>query len=133
MHKRTLQADLALARSDSAYRVLEPEPVPYISYPYEWCFSQLKDAALTTLSIQQIAMQHDMSLKDASAYNIQFLQGRPVLIDTLSFERYREGEPWIAFRQFCQHLLAPLAEMQSRPETMTHGPPPTQRSRQDGQ
>ena len=52
-----------------------------------------------------------MSLKDASAYNIQFRGGRPVLIDTLSFERYREGEPWVAYRQFCQHFLAPLALM----------------------
>jgi hypothetical protein len=50
-----------------------------------------------------------MSLKDCSAYNIQFHQGRPLLIDTLSFERYREGQPWIAYRQFCQHFLAPLA------------------------
>ena len=52
-----------------------------------------------------------MSLKDASAYNIQFHRGRPVLIDTLSFEAYREGEPWTAYRQFCQHFLAPLALM----------------------
>ena len=52
-----------------------------------------------------------MSLKDASAYNIQFVKGRPVLIDTLSFEKYRAGRPWVAYRQFCQHFLAPLALM----------------------
>lgn len=104
-------ADLRLARSQSAYVVIRPEPIPFISYPYEWCFSQLKDAALTTLAIQRKALNHGMVLKDASAYNIQLLRGKPVLIDTLSFEAYVEGRPWIAYRQFCQHFLAPLALM----------------------
>jgi hypothetical protein len=94
-----------------AYRVLLPEQVPFISYPYEWCFSQLRDAALATLQIQKEALRAGMSLKDASAYNIQFLAGRPVMIDTLSFEIYVEGRPWPAYRQFCQHFLAPLALM----------------------
>ena len=98
-------------KNSSAYKILEPEQIPFISYPYEWCFSQLKDAALVTLKIQQIALAHGMTLKDASAYNIQFLRGRPVLIDTLSFELYEAGRPWIAYRQFCQHFLAPLALM----------------------
>jgi ribosomal protein L11 methylase PrmA len=93
------------------YKTLKPEPVPFISYPYEWCFSQLKDAARLTLAIQQRALEFGMALKDASAYNIQFHNGRPVLIDTLSFEEYRAGEPWVAYRQFCQHFLAPLALM----------------------
>jgi len=55
-----------------------------------------------------------MSLKDSSAYNVQFLGARPVLIDTLSFEQYHEGRPWVAYRQFCQHFLAPLALMAHR-------------------
>jgi hypothetical protein len=92
-----------------AHRILEPERVGFVSYPYEWCFSQLQDAALATLSIQNTALEHGFSLRDASAFNIQFHRGRPLLIDTLSFERYREGEPWVAYRQFCQHFLAPLA------------------------
>jgi hypothetical protein len=100
-----------LARTEDAVRVLAPEPLPFISYPYEWCFTQLKDAALTTLRIQRLALKKGMVLKDASAYNIQFHQGRPLLIDTLSFTAYREGEPWVAYRQFCQHFLAPLALM----------------------
>lgn len=91
--------------------VIQPERIPFISYPYEWCFSQLKEAALTTLQIELRALQHGMSLKDSSAYNIQFFHGKPVLIDTLSFEPYREGEPWDAYRQYCQHFLAPLALM----------------------
>ncbi len=94
-----------------AFKVLRPERLPFISYPYEWSFGQLKDAALATLSIQKRALRLGMSLKDASAYNIQFYNGRPTLIDTLSFEIYKEGDPWVAYRQFCQHFLAPLALM----------------------
>jgi ribosomal protein L11 methylase PrmA len=99
------------SRSAEAFKIIQPEQVPFISYPYEWSFSQLKDAALATLSIQKRALKLDMSLKDASAYNIQFVRGKATLIDTLSFEIYKENEPWVAYRQFCQHFLAPLALM----------------------
>jgi hypothetical protein len=94
-----------------AHRVLRPQQLRFVSYPYEWSFSQLKDAAFTTLRVQRRALDHGMVLKDASAYNIQFVNGRPLLIDTLSFDHYREGAPWVAYRQFCQHFLAPLALM----------------------
>jgi hypothetical protein len=94
-----------------AYKILQPDLVPFISYPYEWSFSQLRDAGRLTLSILRRALAAEMILKDASAYNIQFVNGRPMLIDTLSFETYVEGEPWVAYRQFCQHFLAPLALM----------------------
>ncbi|MEN6410174.1 MAG: SAM-dependent methyltransferase [Anaerolineaceae bacterium] len=94
-----------------AYKIIQPEVVDFISYPYEWSFSQLKDAALTTLKIVNMALEKGMALKDASAYNIQFHHGHPLLIDSLSFERYQEGQPWVAYRQFCQHFLAPLALM----------------------
>ncbi len=100
--------------SSDAYKVIQPEFIPFISYPYEWCFSQLKDAALAILIIQKHALGFGMTLKDASAYNIQFLNGKPILIDTLSFEIYTEGRPWIAYKQFCQHFLAPLALMSYR-------------------
>jgi ribosomal protein L11 methylase PrmA len=93
----------------AAHRVLRPDPVPFVSYPYEWCFSQLRDAALLTLDLLTTGLAHGLVLKDASAYNIQFAGTRPFLVDTLSFERYREGEPWVAYRQFCEHFLAPLA------------------------
>ena len=106
------EADLELApKPDLAYKVIRPEPVGFISYPYEWCFNQLKDAAILTLAIGRRALEFGMSLKDASAYNIQFHRGRPVFIDTLSFEEYVEGQPWVAYKQFCQHFLAPLALM----------------------
>ena len=96
---------------DTVYKVIQPERIEFISYPYEWCFSQLQDAALNTLRVQSIALEHGMSLKDSSSYNIQFQNGKPLLIDTLSFEIYKEGQPWIAYRQFCQHFLAPLSLM----------------------
>jgi len=93
------------------YKVIKPEKMSFISYPYEWCFSQMKDAALATLAIQKISLSFGMSLKDCSAYNIQFKNGKPIFIDTLSFEKYREGQPWVAYRQFCQHFFAPLVLM----------------------
>jgi len=105
------EVGVAQAVTDSAWQVIQPARLPFISYPYEWSFSELKHAALLTLDIQNRAMQHDLSLKDSSAFNIQFLEGRPVLIDTLSFEVYQAGQPWVAYRQFCQHFLAPLALM----------------------
>ena len=91
--------------------IIRPEVVPFISYPYEWCFSMLKEAALNTLKINRIALEHGMILKDASAYNMQYYQGNMVLIDTLSFMSYEPGMPWGAYRQFLQHFLYPLLLM----------------------
>jgi ribosomal protein L11 methylase PrmA len=105
------EVDVALHGRAEDYRLLKPQMVPYVSYPYEWCFSQLKAAALLTLDIQITSLGFGMVLKDASAYNVQFVGSRPVFIDTLSFETYEEGKPWVAYRQFCQHFLAPLALM----------------------
>jgi hypothetical protein len=106
--------EVASAASPETYRILQPRIVPYVSYPYEWCFSQLKDAALLTLDIQLLSLSHGMVLKDASAYNVQFIGAHPVFIDTLSFETYQDGSPWVAYRQFCEHFLGPLALMAYR-------------------
>jgi hypothetical protein len=105
------EVDEPPADAARCWRVIRPQRINFISYPYEWSFSQLKDAALATLAIQVKALKHGLTLKDASAYNIQFHQGHPLLIDTLSFEIYPEGTPWVAYKQFCQHFLAPLALM----------------------
>jgi ribosomal protein L11 methylase PrmA len=104
-------SDESPAEAETAFKIIQPKPIRFISYPYEWCFSQLKDAAMTTLAVHKAAVEQGLILKDASAYNIQFSGGKPLLIDTLSFEKYSEGLPWIAYRQFCQHFLAPLALM----------------------
>jgi hypothetical protein len=97
------EVDLAPPEPDKVYKVIQPEELGFISYPYEWSFSQLKDAALLTLEIQKRALKHDMSLKDSSAFNIQFRldDARPVLIDTLSFEVYQEGAPWVSGSANC--------------------------------
>jgi hypothetical protein len=105
---RHAEAADAAPRSADGFLVIKPEKIPFISYPYEWSFGQLKDAALLTLEIQRRAVDLDMILKDASAYNVQFLNGQAVFIDTLSFDFYREGQPWVAYGQFCRHFLAPL-------------------------
>ncbi len=92
----------------NAYKTLSPEQLEFISYPYEWAFAMLKDAALLTLEINLLAIQKGMILKDASSFNIQFHRGTPVFIDTLSFELFDETKQWIAYRQFCGHFLFPL-------------------------
>lgn len=94
---------------DGRYKVIKPKRIPFISYPYEWTFSQLKAAALLTLEVQKTALKKGMILKDASAYNIQFIGSRPVFIDSLSFRIYKPGVPWDGYKQFCQHFIAPLA------------------------
>lgn len=107
-HKEVDREPLDRANS---FKIIEPDKIPFISYPYEWCFSQLKSAAQLTLIIQEIALDRGMTLKDASAFNVQFSGGSAVFIDTLSFEKRIVGGPWIAYRQFCQHFLAPLLMM----------------------
>lgn len=102
------------AATADACAVLEPDRIPFISYPYEWSFGQLRDAALLTLELQERALKRDFTLRDASAYNVQFRGGHPILIDTLSFEPREKGSPWIAYRQFCEHFLVPLLLMSRR-------------------
>lgn len=94
------------------WKTIKPHTIPFISYPYEWSFSQLKDAALRTLGIQKKALEKGMQLKDASAFNIQFENGKAIFIDTLSFEIRDPGTAWPGYGQFCRHFLAPLALMQ---------------------
>lgn len=100
-----------LTGSPDWFCTLQPEPVSLISYPYEWCFAMLKDAALLTLDIMQQSMAKGMVLKDATPYNVQWHKGKMTFIDTLSFERYDAAQPWIAYRQFCESFLLPLALM----------------------
>lgn len=89
-------------------KVLLPQQIPVITYPYEWSFAMWQDAALLTLNIAKKSIEKGMMLKDATPFNIQFFNGAPVFIDTLSLEQYNETKPWIAYRQFCECFLAPL-------------------------
>src|SRR6266480_2914085 len=104
-------ASLDLAWNELAAAVIEPERVELVTYPWEWSFSQLKDAALLTLEAQARAASTGFTMRDASAYNVQFVRGKPILIDTLSFEPATPDEPWLPYRQFCGQFLAPLALM----------------------
>ncbi|NKB58336.1 MAG: class I SAM-dependent methyltransferase [Alphaproteobacteria bacterium] len=92
---------------DAKY-LLEHPVLPFISYPYEWCFSALRAAALLQLDLLMEALAYDVTLSDASAYNVQFRGPAPVFIDALSFCRYQEGDYWTAHQQFCMHFLNPL-------------------------
>jgi len=102
-----------VSRGDD-FILIKPERVPLISYPYEWCFAMLRDAALQTLEINERAMYHGLCLKDASAYNIQYFNGKMTLIDTLSFMRWKPGQPWYAYPQFLRHFVDPLLLMANR-------------------
>ena len=93
---------------DHLYKVLEHEKLEYWSYPYEWTFSQLKKAAIFHLDFQLILLENDISLKDASAYNIQFKNNKPIFIDLLSLQKFDESTPWQGHKQFCEEFLNPL-------------------------
>jgi hypothetical protein len=88
--------------------IIQPEQIPFITYPYEWSFNQYKEAALLTLKLQKFALEHHFSLKDASAFNVVFYKGKAIFIDTLSLDIYKEQSPWRAYKQFVMHFLGPL-------------------------
>ena len=111
LYDRLVKENKLISHRECGDDVIEPEQIKFISYSYEWCFSQLKDAALLTLNIQKAALEKDMTLKDASAYNVQFIRGKPIFIDTLSLCKHEDNSPWYAYKQFCQHFLAPLSLM----------------------
>lgn len=96
-----------VSTNDSAI-IIKPETIPFFSYPYEWSFTQYKHAALHTLKLQKYALQNGYTLKDATAFNVTFHKGSPVFVDSLSFDFYKEGEPWRAYKQFLMHFFAPL-------------------------
>ncbi len=88
--------------------ILKHQRIPFISYPYEWCFGMLKDAALLQLELIEDALREDMTMKDASSFNFQWLGAHPVFIDVASFEKLSPGSPWAGYRQFCEMFLYPL-------------------------
>jgi len=100
--------ELGSAISGEWAAVLKHQTIPFISYPYEWSFGMLKDAALLMLELMLAALNEDMILKDSSAFNVQWMGAKPVFIDITSFEKLTPGEPWVGYRQFCQMFLYPL-------------------------
>lgn len=95
-------------QADGTAGALEHPRLPFVSYPYEWTFSMLKDAALLQLDLLAEALGQGITIKDATPFNIQFVEGKPMFIDIGSFEEYSPGEPWIGYRQFTRQFLFPL-------------------------
>ena len=98
----------AAAEIPAGSLILEHERIPFISYPYEWTFEMLRDAALLQLEVLDLALRHQWILKDATAYNVQFRGSAPVFIDVLSFAPLQPGEIWAGYNQFCRMMLYPL-------------------------
>ena len=91
------------------YKVLSPEKIEFISFPYEWSASQWKEVVQSFLKINTICLEYGMILKDATPFNFTFYKGRCVFFDTLSFAMYEDGKPWVAYKQFCESMLGPLS------------------------
>ncbi len=106
-NKNFLIPHIEVSKNDSQI-VIEPNKIPFINYPYEWSFMQYKQAALLTLKIQKYCLENNFTLKDASAFNVTFHEGKPIFIDSLSFDFYQENKPWHAYKQFIMHFLGPL-------------------------
>ena len=97
---------------ESQYKVLKVDKVPFISYPYEWSFTQFKDSLLLTLKIQLICIEYNMTLKDSTPFNVQFIDNNPIFIDTLSFELIEDDNyVWKPYKQFCEMFLGPICLM----------------------
>ena len=94
--------------ADSESIILKARKINFVSWPYEWTFTQWKDAALLTLKIQYQSLKYGMVLKDATPFNIIFEGDKPVFVDISSFEILKEGQPWQAFKQFCENFYIPL-------------------------
>jgi len=93
------------------YKKIFPRQLAFISYPFEWSYTQWQQMLLAYTRINQLSLAHGMILKDASPYNFTFHNDKCVLIDTLSFSFYKDGDPWIAYRQFCEESLSPFLLM----------------------
>ena len=96
---------------EKLYKKLRPHQIPFQSYPFEWPYGQWRKIIYAYLQINQIALAHGMILKDATPYNFYFEGGRAVLLDTSSFDFFKEGDAWMAYRQFCSEMLSPFALM----------------------
>lgn len=105
---RLIETTEAAVDHPQAVAALAHPRLPLITYPYEWTFNMLKDAALLQLDLLAEALEDGLTIKDATPFNFQFTKGRPIFIDIGSFEPYRDGEPWIGYRQFTRQFLFPL-------------------------
>ena len=103
--------EVSRPNTDDVYCLLKPSQIEFQSYPFEWSYTQWRKAIIAYISINQIALKYGMILKDATPYNFYLEGGKALLLDTSSFSFFKEGAPWIAYRQFCAEFLSPLALM----------------------
>ena len=103
--------EVSSSNTDDVYCLLKPSQIEFQSYPFEWSYTQWRKAIIAYISINQIALNYGMILKDATPYNFYLEGGKAILLDTSSFSFFKGGEPWIAYRQFCAEFLSPLALM----------------------
>jgi hypothetical protein len=117
LYKALTEKGLMIAHQEEAqesvghYKMLKPQQIPFQSYPFEWSYGQWRKVLYAYLQINKIALAHGMILKDATPYNFYFEGGRAILLDTSSFSFFKEGDPWMAYRQFCSEMLSPFALM----------------------
>ncbi len=104
----TPAGETGLAQGEVGAEVMEHAPIDVLTYPYEWSFTMLRDAALATLDLLEACLDRNLTLKDATPYNIAFFEGRFLFIDTLSLDDYDENQPWEGYGQFCREFLFPL-------------------------
>ncbi len=105
---REEQKPVLKGRDEEAWGLLEHERLPVLSYPYEWSFSMLADAGILHLDLQEELLDHGLSLKDATAFNVMFDRAKPCFIDFGSIERPVKLDAWYAYGQFCRMFLFPL-------------------------
>lgn len=104
-----IEKELDAKEAELYYKILKPRKVKFVSFPTEWCSREWKKVTLAYLKINLIALEYGMILKDATPYNFCIESGRPILLDTLSFKKFTDGDSWDSYKQFCQMLLAPTA------------------------
>ncbi len=120
---------VAVSEQDAAKLGLEPAGdggaylshprLPFVSYPYEWSATMLADAARLTLDLQCGLLPLGVELKDATAFNVLFSQGRPVFVDWGSFRTPFRPDIWYALGQFQRMFLHPLLLKAARGSTPT--------------
>ena len=99
---------LPVQAEKDTYKIIIPEQILFISYPFEWSFEQWKDILQVFLEINRICISYGMILKDATPFNFTFHNGYPIFIDTLSFSFFSEETSLIFYKQFCESMLGPI-------------------------
>ncbi|MBS1532924.1 MAG: class I SAM-dependent methyltransferase [Bacteroidetes bacterium] len=119
LYAELVQKDLMIGHEEveidsddpAIYKMIRPGQIAFQSYPFEWSYNQWRKALIALLDINSIALKYGMILKDATPYNFYLNKGKAVLLDTTSFVLFTPNDPWVAYRQFCEEFLGPVALM----------------------